>query len=72
MEMSGSEWVVLLRVVRLGRVCLGERGRVSGSEVRMVRIAVRVGVSCSMCRVGVVLVCARVVSGCNAAFCSIP
>ena len=71
-EMSGTEWVVLLRGVRLGGVCLGERGRVSGSEVSMVRMAVRVGVSCSMCRVGVVLVCAGVVSGCNAAFCSMP
>ena len=71
-RLRGDEWVVLLRGVRLGGVCLGERGRVSGSEVSMVRIAVRVGVSCSMCRVGVVLVCAGVVSGCNAAFCSIP
>ena len=72
MEMSGTELVVLLRGVRLGGVCLGESGRVSGSAVSIVRIAVRVGVSCSVCRVGVVLVCAGVVSGCNAAFCSIP
>ena len=71
-EMSGTEWVVLLRGVRLGGVCLGESGRVPGSAVIMVRMLVRVGESCSMCRVGVVLVCAGVVSGCNIAFCSIP
>ena len=62
-DMSGTEWLVLLRGVRLGGVCvLG----------RMVRMAVRVGVSCSICRVGVLLVCAGVVSGWNAAFCSMP
>ena len=71
-DMSGTECVVLLRGVRLGGVCLGERGRVLGSEVSMVRMAVRVGVRCSMCRVGVLLVCAGVVSGWNAAFCSMP
>ena len=72
MDMSGTEWVVLLRGVRLGGVCFGERGRVLGSEVSMVRMAVRVGVSCSICRVGVLLVCAGVVSGWNVAFCSMP
>jgi hypothetical protein len=74
-RLRGDEWDrggCIVAGVRLGGVCLGERGRVSGSEVSMVRMAVRVGVSCSMCRVGVVLVCAGVVSGCNAAFCSIP
>ena len=71
-EMSGTEWVVLLRGVRLGGVCLGESGRVARSAVSMVRIAVRAGDSCSMSRVGVVFVCAGVVSGCSAAFCSIP
>ena len=71
-EMSGTAGVVLLRGVRLGGVCLGESGRVPGSAVIMVRILVRVGESCSMCRVGVVLVCAGVGSGCSTAFCSIP
>ena len=69
-DMSGTEWALLLRGLRLGGVCLGERGRVLGSEVSMVRMAVRVGVSCSVCRVGVLLVCAGVVSGWNVACCT--
>ena len=73
--MRGYEWDRVCGIVARGAfrwVCLGERGRVLGSEVSMVRMAVRVGVSCSICRVGVLLVCAGVVSGWNAAFCSMP
>ena len=55
-----------------GGVCLGECGRVARSAVMMVCTAFMVGDSCSMSRVGVVLVCAGVVSGCMVAFFSIP
>ena len=72
MEMSGMELGALVWGVRIGGVCLGECGKVAGRSVMMVCTAFMVGDSCSMSRVGVVLVCAGVVSGCIVAFCSIP
>ena len=62
-EIRGTDEELGVRGLRFGGTCLGECRRVMGNVVRRACVVLMVGVSCSMCMVGVVLVCAGVMSG---------
>ena len=67
---GGSGCIGAGSAFRGGGGCLSECGRVAESAVMRVCTAFAVGDSCSVIMVGVVLLCAGVVSGWRVAFCS--